>query len=437
MLTLYAKPMSNRPAPFSLQPQFFALAALVTIICAVALNSAIGLGWPFVIGAAGLGFFAGWTLRARNTEGASSVAAVSAVSLIPLSEKDLGTVVGLMISPALVVDPEGRVLAHNVRVRELFTSIDNGQPLHRVSRQPGLLEAVQRARAQGVTQTGEISESTPSGRRLIATVAPLECLSNETKQNLLLIQFRDLSEQDRLTQTRSDFIANASHELRTPLASLKGFIETLQGPASGDPAAHKRFLAIMETQAARMARILDDLLSLSRIEMQAHVTPQEEVDVGAVVTGAVQGLEPIAREAHIRLLLHPIEHPYMTKGDSDELEQVFQNLIENALKYGKSGGKVEVSVIKGAPATRHSGRIVIAVSDDGPGIAEVHLPRLTERFYRADTAASRERGGTGLGLAIVKHILNRHRGELLITSMVGKGSTFTVVLDSMKDTMRA
>jgi two-component system, OmpR family, phosphate regulon sensor histidine kinase PhoR len=437
MLTLYAVPMSNRPAAFSLQPPYFALAVLVAILCAAALSGAIGLGWPFAIGAAGLGFTAGWALRGGNAGRANSVAAVSADAAISLLDKDLRAVVELMVSPALIVDPEGRVLAHNVRAREHFTSIDNGQPLHRVSRQPGLLETAQRAREQGVTQTGEIAEITPGGGRLLATVSPLETLSSDTQKSLLLIQFRDLSEQDRLAQTRSDFIANASHELRTPLASLKGFIETLQGPASGDAAAHKRFLAIMETQAARMARILDDLLSLSRIEMQAHVTPQEEVDVGAVVTGAVQGLEPIAREAHITLHLHPIEHPYMTKGDSDELEQVFQNLIENALKYGKAGGIVEVSVTEGAPATRHSGSIVIAVSDDGPGIAEVHLPRLTERFYRADTAASRERGGTGLGLAIVKHILNRHRGELLITSTLGKGSTFTVVLDSLKDKVRA
>lgn len=344
---------------------------------------------------------------------------------------DMRTFIAELVTPAIVISHTSRVLAHNARARELFAGIADGQPLHQVSRQPGLLEAVQRARAQGVTQTGEMAERTPGSRRLLATVSPLKNSGPTGDQMVLLVQFRDLSEQDRLAQLRSDFIANASHELRTPLASLKGFIETLQGSASGDGVARKRFLLIMEAQAARMARILDDLLSLSRIEMRAHVSPVSEVDIAAIVRAAVQGLEPIAREAKISLTFDAGDTAHIIKGDDDELEQVFQNLIENAIKYGKAGGSVAVTIGRDVQGAGLAKKIAIAVADNGPGIAEEHLPRLTERFYRVDTATSRERGGTGLGLAIVKHILNRHRGELRIASVPGQGSTFTVVLDAL------
>ena len=249
----------------------------------------------------------------------------------------------------------------------------------------------------------------------------------------MLVQFRDLSEQDRLTRLRTDFIANASHELRTPLASIKGFIETLQGPASADATARRKFLGIMEAQAARMTRILDDLLSLSRIEMREHLPPSDIFDVVSILRATVEGLEPIAREARITLEFGVAVGAAQVRGDRDELVQVFQNLIQNAIKYGHEGGRVDVTLVSHPAQSGQPPKIDIAVADDGPGIAEVHLPRLTERFYRVDTATSRERGGTGLGLAIVKHILNRHRGELNVASEPGKGSTFTVVLDAVPD----
>ena len=352
-----------------------------------------------------------------------------------LTLDNLRLIVGVLETPAFVIDQTGRVLCHNPRSRELFPSISDGRPLFQVSRNPGLLEAVQRAREQAIAQTGEIADRGTTGRRLIVTVSPLasaggiEGSGGAGMAGIMLVQFRDLSEQDRLAQLRSDFIANASHELRTPLASLKGFIETLQGPASGDVAARSRFLGIMEAQAARMARILDDLLALSRIEMRAHVPPQDDVDLSFVVRAAAQGLEPIAKAAKIHVNLDVPAQPFLVRGDRDELEQVFQNLIENAIKYGNEGGTVDVSIVR-SPAGR-SGTIAVIIADDGPGIAEEHLPRLTERFYRIDTATSRERGGTGLGLAIVKHILNRHQGELEIASELGKGSTFSVMLQAL------
>ena len=335
--------------------------------------------------------------------------------------------------PAFILDNEDRVVCHSARARAFFPNIADGQLLFQVTRNPGLIETVQLARQDDATRTADAADRSAVGRRMTVTVTPLRFANSkpdteDEKSRVLLVQFRDLSEQDRLSQLRSDFIANASHELRTPLASLKGFIETLQGPASGDAAARTRFLGIMEAQAARMARILDDLLSLSRIEMRAHLLPTDKVDVAAIALAAVNGLEPIATDAGIALSLMGISSPAYVRGDRDELEQVFQNLIENAIKYGRQGGRVDISVHRGAGSDRRAGIITVEVKDDGQGIAETHLPRLTERFYRVDTATSRERGGTGLGLAIVKHILNRHRGELEISSTIGIGSKFTVVL---------
>ncbi len=228
---------------------------------------------------------------------------------------------------------------------------------------------------------------------------------------------------------RVDFVANASHELRTPLASLLGFVETLRGPARDDAAARERFLAIMETQARRMARLVDDLLSLSRIELKAHVRPLDRVDLGAVVRQIADALKPLAAERGTVLRLVLPERGGDVLGDRDELLRVFENLIENAIKYGKDQGQVEVTLRRlaneGGPE-----RIEVQVTDDGPGVAPQHLPRLTERFYRVDAVASRGAGGTGLGLAIVKHIVMRHRGRLEIDSTPGKGSTFKVILDS-------
>jgi two-component system, OmpR family, phosphate regulon sensor histidine kinase PhoR len=351
--------------------------------------------------------------------------------------KDVRNLVGLLDLPALLIDASGTVSSHNDGARLVFPQIRNGQPLYQVSRNPGLLDAVQRCRDDRATQTGEFTERVPAGRRLMVIVSPLLTPARAAPADAggdapaMLVQLRDLTEQDRLAQLRSDFIANASHELRTPLASLKGFVETLQGPASGDEKARTRFLGIMAAQAARMARILDDLLSLSRIEMRAHVPPVEAVDVSSIVRSALHGLEPIAQEAQITLSLSAPKDPELVRGDADELEQVFQNLIENAIKYGHKQGKVDIVIRREAIGAGRPDQITIAIADDGPGIAEEHLPRLTERFYRVDTATSRERGGTGLGLAIVKHILNRHSGQLEIESEAGEGSTFSVILNAI------
>jgi two-component system phosphate regulon sensor histidine kinase PhoR len=245
---------------------------------------------------------------------------------------------------------------------------------------------------------------------------------------------RDLTEVERINQMRADFIAIASHELRTPLASLRGFIETLQGTAKEDTGARERFLPIMAEQASRMTRLIDALLSLSRVEMNAHVPPSDLVDLNDVLNHAKDTLDPLARETAFRFDVGRFPRPAIVRGDRDELLQVLQNLVQNALKYGDRGGQVRIEAKHIPSLGPQAGRYAIAVIDTGPGIAPEHLPRLTERFYRVDVASSREKGGTGLGLAIVKHILNRHRGELAIASKPGKGSTFTIMLNEARAT---
>ncbi len=364
---------------------------------------------------------AGWILAQAQTQSASTVKAVRSMPAIEIAQ-----LVRVMELPAIVIDDTRRILAHNRYASDVFQGLTDGQPLATVSRNPDLKRAVEYAITHGRAESAEMTERLLHGRSLLVTATPIGDGSQ------VLLQFRDTSEQARLAQSRSDFIANASHELRTPLASIKGFIETLQGPARDDAGARTRFLSIMEAQAGRMNRILDDLLSLSRIEMRAHMPPEGIVDLAEIARQALHGLEPLAGEVKITLALEHSDDTYTVRGDRDELEQVVQNLVHNAIKYGRAGGHVTVKLAKRPTRGKAPPQVLLTVADDGPGIPPEHLPRLTERFYRVDTARSRERGGTGLGLAIVKHILNRHRGELDIESEVGRGSTFTVVLDAIR-----
>ncbi len=337
---------------------------------------------------------------------------------------DLFEIVHALDIAAIVLDAERRISVFNRHAADLFPSISAGAPVGLATRNPDLMISIDRSFAEGRSETTEFTERMLQGRRFIVTSTPLS-------GPRLLLQFRDTSEQERLAQLRADFIANASHELRTPLASIKGFIETLMGPARNDEAARKRFLGIMATQAQRMNRILDDLLSLSRIEMRAHLRPEGPVDMNDLIAHVIRGLEPLAQQADIALKFSPLPAAGLVRGDRDELEQVLQNLIHNAIKYGRPSGTVDVSIRERVRRSGKQDALEIAVTDDGPGIAPEHLPRLTERFYRVDTARSREQGGTGLGLAIVKHILNRHRGELDIASEVGRGSRFTIILETI------
>jgi two-component system phosphate regulon sensor histidine kinase PhoR len=244
---------------------------------------------------------------------------------------------------------------------------------------------------------------------------------------LVLIAFHDLTPLRRVEEMRADFIANASHELRTPLAALSGFIETLRGSAREDPLARERFLGIMQAQANRMARLIDDLLSLSRIELNAHLRPDKQVDVVAIMRQVADSLQTLARDRGVEIGMKAPTDQLVVLGDRDELMRVFENLIENALKYAASGKKIDIVLATAEPA-KGTREALVEVRDYGPGIAPEHLPRLTERFYRVDVSESRAQGGTGLGLALVKHILNRHGGRLTIESVAGKGAAFTAHL---------
>jgi len=332
--------------------------------------------------------------------------------------------------PVIVLNPAGHVLFCNAPARALFTSLRAGSHISSAIRTPEFLDAVSAAPERGRAVTVTYAQRVPVGRRMAATVAPLTRGSERCGNILVLL--RDLTEVERINQMRADFIANASHELRTPLASLRGFIETLQSSAKGDAGARERFLPIMAEQASRMTRLIDALMSLSRVEMNAHVPPSDLVDLNDVLNHAKDTLEPLARETGFRFEVGRFPRPAMVRGDRDELVQVLQNLVQNAFKYGDRGGQVRIEAKNIPSLGRQAGRYAIAVIDNGPGIAPEHLPRLTERFYRVDVASSREKGGTGLGLAIVKHILNRHRGELAIASKAGKGSTFTVMLNEAR-----
>jgi two-component system phosphate regulon sensor histidine kinase PhoR len=267
----------------------------------------------------------------------------------------------------------------------------------------------------------------PVDRWYEVAAAPLSLPDSIPATELVLLAFRDRTPLRRVEEMRADFIANASHELRTPLAALSGFIDTLRGPAREDAAARERFLAIMQTQADRMARLIDDLLSLSRIELNAHLRPDKEVDLVAIVRQVADGLQTLANDRSVVIKITGPSSPLMVLGERDELIRVFENLVENALKYAASGKRVELELAR-VETTGGKREARIAVRDHGPGIAPEHLPRLTERFYRVDVAESRAQGGTGLGLALVKHILNRHDGRMTIESTPGRGATFTAHL---------
>ena len=340
-----------------------------------------------------------------------------------------------------------RYVFANAAARELLR-IDRPEGLLvTVLRDPEVLDAVDQALfaardAECVYEAGGVQM-----RTLRAWARPLGLALDGRRQALLV--FRDETEMRQVERTRADFLANASHELRTPLASLSGFIETLRGHAKDDAAARERFLSIMQAQAGRMSRLIDDLMSLSRIELGEHIAPADEVDLAACVSDVIDASGPIAAQRGVSLKARlPRKDAGRVLGDRDQVLQVIQNLVDNAVKYSPDGAAVEVVLQAGlspeaasAPFRPGSARMslltpdvpapvyaALRVGDRGAGIPREHLPRLTERFYRVEGQKSGERAGSGLGLAIVKHIVNRHRGGLTVESAVGQGTTFTVYL---------
>jgi len=372
-----------------------------------------------------------WPLDTQLLVGAISADSASSRAQIDAASHTWRDVIDAIPTSALVLDGAGNLVHCNRLVAEMFPKTRVGQPMSQISRSPDLFDAVDRALGGEERIEVELIERVPVERRVAATVSRLARSSVPSAPHVLVI-FRDLTDQDRLSQMRADFIANASHELRTPLASLRAFVETLQGPARDDVNARERFLKLMASQAERMTRLIDDLLSLSRVEMRAHLPPRGIVELNETASYVCQSLEPVAEAAQIKIELLQDDTPARIRGDREEIVQVLQNLIQNAIKYGRADGKIEVRVGRDIQNGSAANRVWVSVTDNGPGIAPEHLPRLTERFYRINIASSsRDKGGTGLGLAIVKHIMNRHRGDLRIASRIGSGSTFTATFDEL------
>ncbi|WP_018182004.1 ATP-binding protein [Kaistia granuli] len=395
---------------------FLMLAALLLLLVLVDQISAVVAG---ILLASSLGFFAVF-VRGRE-ERPVRLKSRQPPSIWP--ETGVKRMADALPDPCVILDRRGVVRYANSRAEAAFP-IRPGDPLTFRLRAPDFVGAFDRVAAGGPAEKVEFLERGATERWYEAWFSPLEpAASGSDRSGFIVLIFTDLTEQRISEKIRVDFVANASHELRTPLASLSGFIETMQGPARDDAKARERFLGIMHDQATRMSRLIDDLLSLSRIEMKAHMRPETPVDLTKVIRGVVDALEPLARDLGVTIETDLPDEPLVVPADRDELVQVFQNLIENGCKYGRSGKRVLVAA---TPPVGGRGGPVVSVRDFGAGIPAEHLPRLTERFYRADIQASHAQRGTGLGLAIAKHILNRHRARLLIESRAGEGATFTV-----------
>ncbi|CAN5198379.1 ATP-binding protein [soil metagenome] len=355
-----------------------------------------------------------------------------ALGVNPVEAPAVRAIIAGMPDPAVLLDRAGRVIHLNAAAAQLAPALRKNELAQFALRSPEIITALREAIATTESRRATYLDHVPVDRWLELIVTPLPVpTAFGGADYCMLMTFHDQTPLRRVEEMRADFVANASHELRTPLAALSGFIDTLQGPAKDDAKARERFLGIMHTQATRMARLIDDLLSLSRVELSAHVRPDTLVDLLPIIRQVGDGLEPLAGERNVKVEMDLPDVPVMIAGEREELLRLFENLIENALKYGASGGRVMVSVAagispEGAPEMR------VAVRDFGPGIAPEHLPRLTERFYRVDVGDSRAQGGTGLGLSLVKHILNRHRGRLLIESVPKNGATFTAAFPQAK-----
>lgn len=331
--------------------------------------------------------------------------------------------------PTVVINDDERIVAANAEALKMFSSEMAGRHFATVLRQPQVIAAIEATLADhhehlARHKLGSAENDAP----LDVTCRYIETAGPE-QPGAAVVSFQDRADMEHAGQMRRDFVANVSHELRTPLTALIGFIETLRGPARDDVEARDRFLAIMEQEAGRMNRLVGDLLSLSRVEAEERVRPTGRVELGSLLSSTVSSLTPLAEANGVTLSVARPDKPVMISGDDDQLRQVFTNLVENGIKYGGAGKEVSLSIqLCERDAALRAPTAEVKVSDKGPGIDPIHLPRLTERFYRGDNHRSRQLGGTGLGLAIAKHIVNRHRGRMKVESDPGAGATFTVVL---------
>ena len=339
-----------------------------------------------------------------------------------MSQDVSGMLVNALVLPTILIDRNERICVANTASEAILGGGLIDRHYITVLRQPALLDAITSVFHGGPSMSaGYISRD--GEKDVVYRVFVAAAGDN------IVLSFEDQTAVQEGEQMRRDFVANVSHELRTPLTALLGFIETLGGAARDDAVARDRFLGIMEREARRMTHLVEDLLSLSRVEEEERIRPRESVDIAALLSSVVKGLEPQLKKAGATISLLLDDDNNLVPGDGDQLAQVFTNLIENAIKYGASGGTV---LVQQHARTNHlmlrDEGVEISITDHGEGIAAHHIPRLTERFYRVDSHRSREVGGTGLGLAIVKHIVNRHRGRFVIESEVGEGTRMAVIL---------
>lgn len=409
-----------------------ALAPALAVLVGGALLGAIGALWV-AAAAALLAGGAWWFLqRPRSAVGADGLSVSAPASGLP------DTIIEAFPEPVAVIDGTRRIVGLNRSARDLIGAGQPGRDLALSVRHPAVLAAVERVFSGVPFVSEEITLPVPVPRtftlhatRLPAPAepaAPADPAADDPTRPAVLLMLHDETRARRAEQTRSDFVANASHELRSPLAAMLGIIETLRGPAKGDPGAEARFLDIMNAEAQRMARLIEDLLSLSRVEINEHVRPRDRVAIGEILAGVEAALAVRAHQRRMRIVIDCPDNLPPVVGDADQLTQVFHNLVDNAVKYGSDGMPIEIAVRSVDTLSDAAGGIEITVRDRGPGIPDVHLPRVTERFYRVDAGRSRKLGGTGLGLAIVKHIVSRHRGQLRIESTAASGTTVVVLL---------
>jgi two-component system phosphate regulon sensor histidine kinase PhoR len=336
--------------------------------------------------------------------------------------------------PSLAIDRTERIIAANTDALTLINQQARGQNYVTMLRQPALLDAIETTLTDGMARSTQyLSNDGAQDTAFRVSCRTVQGLG-QGAAGVVLVSFEDMTDKEQAGQMRRDFVANVSHELRTPLTALMGFIETLRGAARNDPEAGARFLDIMQNEAERMNRLVGDLMSLNRVEGDERVRPTQSVVLNDILNSTLHTLQPLAREADVTFETEFPDIPVTMIADGDQLKQVFTNIIMNAIKYGGTGGRVTLRMTESVrePVLRAPG-VRIQIIDYGAGIDSIHLPRLTERFYRADDHRSRALGGTGLGLAIVKHIINRHRGRLRIESELGKGTTFTVILPIHED----
>jgi two-component system phosphate regulon sensor histidine kinase PhoR len=371
------------------------------------------------------------TFAVRVTRQQTTARAIATDNAGPLP--DLArTLFERLSDPVMLLDAERRVLFANQAMRQIVGGDFEHKHVSSLLRTPSVLEAIERTTKTGEAESLEFAFPVPVERHYEAHVS-----RTGANPQITIVLLHDMTTVRRTEQMRADFVANASHELRTPLAAVSGFIDTLRGHARDDSEAREKFLGIMSVEAGRMRRLIEDLLSLTRIELNEHVRPSGVVRIEDVVRDASATLMPLASADDIHVEIGPASGLPAVRGERDELIQLFQNLIHNAIKYGGNRVRISFGVTPGRGERQAGNFVYAAIKDDGEGIPADAIPRLTERFYRVDVKRSRERGGTGLGLAIVKHIVNRHQGRLQIESKAGEGSTFTVFLPAVAETRAA